>query len=70
MAAVAKQPSWPSRVMGEKMREGREEGQEGRRLDDERKEEEGEKTRGGGIRWWSLLTDCRSRSGQSISAGA
>lgn len=52
------------------MREGREEGQEGRRLDDERKEEEGEKTRGGGIRWWSLVTDCRSRSGQSISAGA
>lgn len=32
--------------MGEKMREGREEGKEERRLDDERKEEKGEKTRG------------------------
>lgn len=58
------------------------EGEDGRRLDDERREKRQgrrrrrtevrrkRKEKRGRIRWWSLLTDCRSCSGQSISAGA
>lgn len=49
-------------------------GEERRRRDDEREERPGMRKEGrregGRIRWWSLFTDCRSRSGQSISAGA
>ena len=58
-----------------------EEGEDGRRLDDVRRaKKQGRRRRTKvrrkrkekrrRIRWWSLLTDCRSRSGQSISAGA
>lgn len=80
--AVAKQLAWPTRC-GEANKEeeghddgGGDKGTRKERRGEERRGEEMEDGwweggRGGGrVRQWSPLTDCRSRSGQSIAAGA